>query len=525
MQPRKSDKPVSEPSPESKLVSGPVRKPEVDETPQAEASFPIVGVGASAGGLEAFTQLLSGLPIDSGMAFVMVQHLAPQHESVLTELLSRSTSLPVTEVRDGMIVEPDHIYVIPPNMNMALLHGKLNLMSRAEHPGQHLPIDYFFRSLAADQGSKAIGVVLSGTASDGAQGLAAIKAEGGITFAQDPKTAKYDGMPRSSITAGVVDFVLGPREIALGLVRIGNHPYVAPHRFEKGDYLPPESEHALNKVFIMLRAAYGVDFSFYKPTTIKRRVVRRMVLHRIDSLDGYIKLLQKNRDELDALYQDVLINVTGFFRDSDAFDSRVKIVFPAIVKNHPPDSPIRIWVPGCSTGEEPYSIAIAWVEFMKDSGDGSQVQIFATDVSDPAIEKARGGIYPEGISADVSPERLRRFFIKADGGYRINKSIRDNCIFARQDVTKDPPFSKLDLISCRNLLIYLSSVIQKKIIPIFHYAMNPWGFLLLGSSETIGPFADLYSLVDKKQKIYRRKATGNRVAAVDFVARGYSPER
>jgi two-component system CheB/CheR fusion protein len=485
-------------------------------------SFPIVGIGASAGGLEAFTQLLKALPTDTGMGFVVVQHLAPKHESVLTEILSRATKMHVTEVRDGMLVEPDHLYVIPPDTNMAILHGRLNLMPRIKVEGQHMPIDYFMRALAQDQGVSAIGVILSGTASDGAQGLAAIKGEGGITFAQDPQSAKYDGMPRSAIAAGVVDFILPPEGIAQELAEISRHPYVAPRVVKPPPAQLPED--ALYKIFIMLRSAFGVDFTYYKHTTIRRRIMRRMVLHKIEGLDKYIKFLQSNPAELNALYQDVLITVTNFFRDAEEFEALKKQTFPNIIKNRAPDAPIRVWVPGCSTGEEAYSIAISWVEFLTEAATSTPIQIFATDVNDKAIERARVGVYPESIATDVSPERLRRFFVKVDGGYQINKSVRDMCIFARQDVTKDPPFSKMDLISCRNVLIYLGPVLQKRVIPLFHYALSASGFLLLGTSETIGAFSDLFTLIDKKHKIYAKKPTATR-PTVDFVTRDYGAEK
>ena len=475
-------------------------------------SFAIVGIGASAGGLEAFTQLLGALPLDTGLAFVLVQHLAPQHESMLTELLSRSTTLPVHEALDGMRIEPNHIYVIPPNTNLAVLHGRLSLMPRTEGRGQHMPIDFFFRSLAADMKSRAIGVVLSGTASDGTEGLRVIKGEGGLTFSQDEKSAKYDGMPRSAIAAGVVDFVLPPQDIARELARLGREPYVALPPAAKSADILPESGEELSKVFILLRSATGVDFSFYKPTTLKRRIARRMALHRVSALKDYVRLLKQTPSEVETLYQDLLINVTNFFREPEVFDALKKKVFPRLLKDRPAQTPIRIWVPGCSTGEEAYSLAIALIESLGTKGSGVPVQIFATDLSEAAIEKARAGHYPAGIVADVSAARLRRFFSKTDSGYQIAKSVRDLCVFARQDVAKDPPFSKLDLISCRNLLIYLGPVLQKRVIPTFHYALQPGGLLLLGGSETIGGFADLFSLADRRHKLYARKPAAHRMA-------------
>ncbi len=473
--------------------------------------IPIVGVGASAGGLEAFTQLLGALPLDTGLAFVLVQHLDPKHESMLTTLLSHTTPLPIHEARDGMHLEANHIYVIPPNTNLAVLHGRLSLMPRTEARGQHLPVDYFFRSLAADQKGRAIGVILSGTASDGTEGLRAIKAEGGMTFSQDEKSAKYHGMPHSAIAAGVVDFVLPPEGIARELARIGRHPYVALPAATKAEDMLPESDEDLNKVFILLRSATGVDFSFYKPTTLKRRIARRMMLHKVESLANYVRFLKQTPGEVDALYQDLLINVTSFFREPEVFEALKKKVFPRLLKDRSPRTPVRVWVPGCSTGEEAYSLAIALLEFLGTKGASVPLQIFATDISEPAIDKARAGIYPAGIAADVSATRLRRFFVKHNGGFQITKAVRDLCVFARQDVTKDPPFSKLDLISCRNLLIYFGPVLQKRVIPTFHYSLKPDGLLLLGNSETIGGFADLFALADRRHKLYTRKPSANRM--------------
>ncbi len=366
-------------------------------SPSREKSFHIVGIGASAGGLEAFTQLLEKLPANTGMAFVLVQHLAPKHESLLTELLSRATRMLVKEVTDGMPVESDRVYVIPPNTDMAIVQGVLRLMPRSEGHGQpHMPIDHFLRSLAEDQRSKAIGVILSGTASDGALGLKAIKVEGGITFAQDEATAKYHGMPRSAIAAGYVDFILPPREIASELARIGRHPYVNRVKPEKVEELLADDESNFNRILHLLRRATGVDFNYYKPTTIQRRIMRRMVLHKIDELKNYVPYLQNDAKELDALYNDILINVTGFFRDPEAFQSLSERVFPNILRNLGSGDSIRIWVPGCSTGEEPYSIVIALLEFLGERATNTPIQIFATDISDMAIEKARAGVYEEG---------------------------------------------------------------------------------------------------------------------------------
>lgn len=487
-------------------------------------AMPIVGIGASAGGLKAFTQLLQRLSANSGMAFVLVQHLDPKHVSILPELLAKATEMPVSEVKDGMPVEPNHVYVIPANVNMAIFHGVLNLMPRTEVRGLHMPIDFFLRSLAEDQGNKAIGVVLSGTASDGALGLKEVKAGNGITFAQHPDSAEYDGMPRSAIAAGVVDFILSPDEIAYELARIGQHPHVA--RPKVADDAKSSSDaqgDLMDKIFLLLRSATGVDFTYYKQTTIDRRITRRMVVNKLDGLEAYVGYLQEDPAEVRALYQDILITVTDFFRDREAFETLKNQVFPEIIRNKAPDAPIRVWVPGCSSGEEPYSIAMSLLESLEGMSKKPPVLIFATDINEIAIEKARAGIYPESITADVSPERLQRFFVSTEGGYQINKFIREMCIFAKHDVTKDPPFSRLDLISFRNVLIYLNLTLQKKVIPALHYALQPKGYLVLGTSETVDGFVDLFATVDKKHRIYSKKPAPSRLP-VDFATRGYSLE-
>ena len=466
----------------------------------------IVGVGASAGGLEAFEQFLAALPADTGMGFVLVQHLAPHHESILRELLSKTTSMPVIEVREGITVQPNHVYVIPPNATMSIMDGVLHLSPLGEERGQRMPIDIFFRSLAEDQQGRAIGVVLSGTASDGTVGLHAIKSLGGVTFAQDDNTAKYNAMPRNAVAGGSVDFVLPPELIARELSSVSKHVYLlAPDDQEETSENTAEDE-ALAKVYSILRSFSRVDFSFYKPGTIKRRISRRMILQKIDTLEAYVQLLRKNREEVENLFNDVLINVTGFFRDPGAFESLRKEAFPLMLKNKPASAAIRVWVPGCSTGEEAYSIAIELLEFLGQRSENTQIQIFATDVSEIIIQKARTGIYPENIAVDISPERLKRFFQKANGGYQISKTVRDVCVFAKQDIGKDPPFSKLDMISCRNVMIYMSGLLQKRIVPLFHYALNTNGILFLGSSETVGAFGALFSAVDKRYKIYSKKA-------------------
>jgi two-component system CheB/CheR fusion protein len=468
------------------------------------SQFPIIGVGASAGGLEAFTQLFRNLPADPGMAFVLIQHLAPAHESMLTELLSKSTSMPVREVKDGMTVAPDNVYIIPPDKEMIIFQGVLHLEPRDEVKGQYMPVDSFLRSLAQDRRHNAIAVILSGTGSDGSMGVRAVKGEGGIVFAQD-ETAKYDGMPRSAIDTGCVDFVLPTAKIAAELLRISKHPYLADVRRAEPVQTPSE-EDDLNRIFIMLRSAKGIDFTTYKRSTIMRRITRRMLLQKIEGIEKYVTYLKQNPSEIETLYQDILINVTSFFREPETFDALKRSVFPHIVDKASGDVPVRIWVPACSTGEEAYSIAIALLEYMDDNKISRSVQLFATDIDDIAVEKARKGIYPENISRDVSPERLTRFFEKNGDGYVINKLVREMCIFAKQNMVKDPPFSKIDLISCRNVLIYFSPELQKKTISILFYALNPKGFLMIGQSETVGEFAGLFSVVDKKHTIYSKKA-------------------
>ena len=443
------------------------------------------------------------------MAFVLIQHLAPAHESMLTELLSKATSMPVREVKDGMTVEPDNVYIIPPDKEMIIFQGVLHLMPRDEVKGQYMPVDSFLRSLAEDRRNNAIAVILSGTGSDGSMGVRAVKGEGGIVFAQD-ETAKYDGMPKSAIDTGCVDFVLPPDKIAAELLRIRQHPYLAAVRHGETVQTIPAEENDLNRIFIMLRSAKGVDFTSYKRSTIMRRVTRRMLLQKIEGMEKYVAYLRENPSEIETLYQDILINVTSFFREPEAFEALKRSVFPHIVNKASADVPVRIWVPACSTGEEAYSIAIALVEYMDDNKISRPVQLFATDIDDIAVEKARKGIYPENISRDVSPERLTRFFEKTGGGYVINKLVREMCIFAKQNMVKDPPFSKIDLISCRNVLIYFGPELQKKTISILFYALNPKGFLMIGPSETVGEFAGLFSVVDKKHTIYSKKAETSR---------------
>ncbi len=473
--------------------------------------FPIVGVGASAGGLEAFSELLRALPEKTGMAFVFIQHLDPQHVSTLAEILSRQSKLRVMEARDRLRIGPDHVYVIPQRASISISNGMLILGPRARVGGQQTTVDTFFRSLAEHEGPRAIGVVLSGNASDGTAGLKAIKAAGGITFAQDPATAKFESMPRSAIAAGCVDFMLKPADIAAELMRLRTHPYLGAAIQAPQDVIAVPDD-TVSRILTIVRNSTGVDFSQYRLNTVKRRMLRRMMLRRADTLEKYLEILRSDSSEVHALYEDILINVTEFFRDPEVFEALNEIVFPRITQPRKSERrPIRIWIPGCSTGEEVYSIAIALIEHLGDRADQTSIQIFATDLSESALEKARSGIYPASIAQNVSPERLRRFFTKVDAGFQIHKRIRELCVFARHNLTRDPPFSRLDLISCRNVLIYLGPVLQERIIPTLHYALKPNGFLLLGSSETVSAQPDLFTLVHKKYKIYTRKSASSRI--------------
>jgi two-component system CheB/CheR fusion protein len=463
----------------------------------------IVGVGASAGGLEAFTAVLRSLPARPGLAIVFVQHLAPQHESALASLLAAHSTLPVVQVTEGMRVEPDHVYVIPPNTQLVIADQHLHVSPRPSDASQYNPIDAFFISLTRALGNRAIAVVLSGTASDGSRGIREVKAAGGITIAQSPESAKYDGMPRAAVATGMVDLVLPPAEIAPKLAELARYSHLG-----EADQTAAETsvtDEQLQEIFALLRPTSGVDFRHYKLPTIKRRLFRRMALHRLTEVDDYLRVLRTDGAEARNLYRDLLIHVTRFFREPESFAALARDVFPAIVDERHHDQPIRVWIPGCSTGEEAYSLAIALVEFLSRRQSEIRVQVFGTDVSDTAIEQARAGVYPRTIEADVSADRLRRFFSHTDGAYRISKMIRDLCVFARQDLTRDPPFSRLDLIACRNVLIYMDLTLQKKLLSVFRYALKPNGFLMLGQAETVAAQATLFSLEDKKFRIHRKR--------------------
>ena len=468
----------------------------------------MVGIGASAGGLEAFSQLLLNLPANTGMAFVLVQHLDPTHESELAPLLSKSTSMPVREATHDLELEPDHVYVIPPNTTLTMAGSKLRLEPREDH-GPHL-IDHFLVSLAQERQSGAIGVLLSGAGTDGTLGLEEIRAAGGLTFAQDAHTSRFPSMPVSAARAGCVDRVLSPDRIAQALGLIGGNHTIASTSDADGTIAPAEAA-AFGKILGLLHDSFGVDFRAYRDTTIHRRIRRRMLLLGSDSVSAYAVHIEADRPELDALYQDILINVTSFFRDPEAFKALKTQVLPELMRAHKGERPLRVWVPGCSTGQEPYSIAMTIVEFLSDHDSPVVGQIFATDLSDTrSLVAAREGLYPASIEAELTPERLARFFTREERGYRVVRAIRDMVVFARQNVVRDPPFSHLDLISCRNLLIYLAPAHQKRVIPTFHYALNPGGFLLLGSSEAIGPHTDLFDTVDATHRIYTKRSSSPR---------------
>ncbi len=479
-----------------------VVSPKQPATP-GNVSFPVVGIGASAGGLEALEQFLEHVPERSGMAFVIVQHLDPTHKGIMPELLQRTTGMKVIQVHDRTKVQPDCVYVIPPNKDMSILHGVLHLLAPVAPRGLRLPIDFFFRSLAQDQNERSIGVILSGMGSDGTLGLCAIKEKAGVVLVQEPATAKFDGMPRSAIDAGLADIVAPldelPGKILAYLQR-------APLIERPETALEDKTQNALEKAVILLRSRTGNDFSLYKRNTLQRRIERRMGIHQISKLSAYVRYLQENPQELDLLFKELLIGVTNFFRDTAAWEQLCQDAIPALLANRPPGHALRAWVAGCSTGEEAYSLAIALKEAEEEIKPRKKftIQIFATDLDQDAIDKARQGFFLENIAADVSEERLRRFFTKEDRGYRVRKEIREMVIFAPQNIILDPPFTKLDILSCRNLLIYLTAEVQKKLLPMFHYSLNPDGILFLGSAETIGEHTDFFAPLQGKSRLFRR---------------------
>jgi two-component system CheB/CheR fusion protein len=441
------------------------------------------------------------------MAFLVVVHLQPTFKSHMAEILGRVSHMPVIEANEGMAVEPNKVFLIPPNKSMTLMGGKLSLQARPSH-GLHMPIDHLFRSLARAQRNRAIGIILSGEGTDGTLGFQAMKAEGGVTFAQDEKSAKHDSMPRSAVHDGGVDYVLPPPEIARELMRLNSHPYAAiavPTTTTTG------SGEAIQQLLALLRAQTEVDFTHYKRSTIHRRIQRRMALRGLERIEDYLKLVRDDKSELDNLYQDLLIRVTQFFRDAESYEVLKQKVFPELADKHKNGDSIRVWVAGCSTGEEVYSLAISLLEYLGPLPDAIPIKILATDLNENALERARAGLYIDNIVVDVSPERLRRYFNRVDSHYQISKSVRDLCVFSRHNLSVDPPFSRLDLVSCRNLLIYLDNALQRRVLPVLHYALKPDGFLFLGSSENVGPFNDMFTSVDPKHRIFRRAAVAGQM--------------
>ncbi|OGU13064.1 MAG: chemotaxis protein CheB [Geobacteraceae bacterium GWC2_53_11] len=470
----------------------------------AGSLFPIVGIGASAGGLEALEQFLGNVPDKCGMAFVIVQHLDPTHKGIMAELLQRTTGMKVVQVKDRMKVEPDCVYVIPPNRDMSILHGVLHLFEPTTPRGLRLPIDFFLRSLAEDLRERSIGIILSGMGSDGTMGLRAIKEKAGLALAQDPASAKFDSMPRSAIEAGMVDLT-APAEGLFGkLLDFLLHTVALPKHEQT---LEEKDLSSVEKILILLRTKTGHDFSLYKKNTIYRRVERRMGIHQIDRIASYVRYLQENSQELELLFKELLIGVTNFFRDPASWEQLQKEVIPALLARHPDGGSLRAWSAGCSTGEEAYSLAISFKEALQQANVpvSFTLQIFATDIDKDAIDKARRGVYPANIAADVSPARLRQFFVKDGGGYRVSNEIREMVTFATQNVIMDPPFTKLDILICRNLLIYLTPELQKKLLPLFHYSLNKHGVLFLGSAETINAFTDFFAPLNIKARLFQRR--------------------
>lgn len=481
---------------------------------QAAASFPIIGIGASAGGFEALEQFMANVPENCGMAFVIVQHLDPTRKGLMPELLQRSTNMKVVQVKDRTQVRPDCVYVIPPNKNMSILHGILHLFEPIAKRGQRLPIDFFLSSLALDQKEKAIGVILSGMGSDGTPGLREIKSKGGLAVAQEPSSAKFDSMPRSAIDAGLADIIAPADELPEQIITYIKHsPQITPPTAISESTMRA----ALEKILILMRSRTSHDFSFYKKNTLYRRIERRMGIHQIDKIGSYVRFISENPEELDLLFKELLIGVTGFFRDPEVWQLLREKTLPELLARHP-SRMIRAWVAGCSTGEEAYTLAIVFkevVENLKTAKD-FKLQIFATDLDRDAIDKARQGVFTDRIATELTPEQLRRYFTKQEDGYRVRAEIREMVIFSTHSVIMDPPFTKLDLLCCRNLLIYLAPEMQKKLFPLFHYSLNHGGILCLGNAETIGQFTGLFSTVSGKLRIYQRSDPSVRLEPVEF---------
>ena len=477
-------------------------------------SFPIVGIGASAGGLEALEQFFENVPTNSGLAYVVIQHLDPTHVGIMPELLQRTTDMKVVQVSDHLKVQPNHLYVIPPNKSMSVLNGYLYLFEPIESRGLRLPIDYFFRSLAEDQQENSIGIILSGMGSDGSLGLKAIKEKNGIVLVQDPLTAKFDGMPKSAINSVIVDILSAANELPSKLISLLKH---SPSIVQKTE-IDDKSKSNLEKIIILLRAQTGHDFSLYKKNTLFRRIERRMNVHQIDKIANYVRFLQWNPKEIDILFKELLIGVTNFFRDAAVWKKLKENVLPDLFKEIPNGHVIRAWITGCSTGEEAYSLAIIFQEaYQKVKHDKNlTLQIFATDIDSDAIEIARKGIYSQNIVTDVSPERINQFFIKEENVFRVKTTIREMVVFAPHNVIKDPPFTKLDLLLCRNLLIYMESELQKKLMNLFHYSLNAGGIMLLGNAENENSQNNQFIPIDAKLKLYKRSITPVNSELIDF---------
>jgi two-component system CheB/CheR fusion protein len=503
-------------SPNYKMKKKPKLAGSKTEKSQApDEIFPIVGIGASAGGLEALEKFFINMPQDSGMAFVIIMHFDPTSKSILVEILKRYTKMEVFQAENGAKISPNNVYIIPPNKDMAILNGILQLLEPTVSRGIRHPIDFFFRSLSEDCKEKAICIILSGTGTEGTIGLKAIKGEGGMVMVQDVTSAAYDGMPASAIATGFVDYILPPEKMPEQLLNFVKQPYIKGTR--KAALI--EQNAPKQNIFVQIRDRTGHDFSLYKESTINRRIERRMNIHQIDKLQDYVRYLSENPSEIDALFKELLIGVTSFFRNLHAYEILKKKVLPDMLKDMTSAQPLRVWITACSTGEEAYSIAMIFKEYLNEIKSNIKVQIFATDVDKDAIEKARAGVYPASIAVDVSQERLRRFFTRAEDSYRVNKEVREMVSFAIQSLIKDPPFSNLDMVSCRNLLIYLGPVLQKKVLSTLHYSLKKDGILFLGNSETIGEFTDLFSVYDRKWRIYKSKG-GSHILIGDFTHMG-----
>ena len=487
--------------------------------PEENERFPVVALGASAGGLEAFEQFFENLPQNLRAAFVVISHLDPRHSSMLSELISRFTQMEVREVLDGVAVEPGRVYVIPPNKDMTIFHGRLLLSELKTSPGTRMPIDSFFRSLAEDAGDRAVAVILSGTGTDGTLGVRALQADGGVVFVQEPSSAKFDGMPRSAIQTGLADYILPAEEIAGQLATLFE-------RYLSREAETPDEANMIRKVLMIVRAKTGHDFSQYKKNTMSRRIKRRMSIHNLQNIADYIRYLGERPEEVRQLLREMLINVTNFFRDPEAFEVLAKNVLPELLHDKPDDYVLRVWVVGCATGEEAYSIAMAVREYAEETGRDYKVQIFATDLDETSIATARAGIFPANIALDVPQSRLAKFFLKEEKSYRVRKDIRDGIVFAVQDVAKDAPFTRLDFLSCRNVLIYMESELQERLLALFHYSLKPGGMLLLGSSESVGARSDLFRTIDRKWKFFQAKAgTGRKALLHEAFAAAPAPAK